>query len=506
MKKKLFIYALLLTILGSVSLVSCQKQTDGIATTIRITPDKTHYQSGVVLWDAGDQIAVIRGISSDDNLFRPFDIASSSVGSSEGVFSGTVTTTEGNYHVVYPYEADNLPTVDMQGLHLVAVKPVQTLTHGTFGSGENVCVGVSESTDVYMQNLGGLLKIRLQADATLAAIRITDNDGQKLAGPATVSLYGEDRLSIQFDASATSTITANAPAGGIDIRKGETFYIVVPPITLHNYTITLVDINGLESYQSYNSQNYVVNRLDVKTIDLAPTVFFDPNNAMVYSTNVASDNLSTQINAIASANNTTATIVPQQNGSWKAYFEGSVTTLPASAFNRCYTLTSITLPNSVTSIGNSGFYGCGSLSSITLPSALTTIGSSAFNNCSTLVSITLPSTLETIGTSAFKYCSRLREVVLPDGIQSIPDDLFAHCTALRRVVIPSSVNVINGWAFHYCYLERVDCLRTTPPALLDEPFDNGVRSNSYLYVPSGSVSAYGNSAWSSVFANRIRPL
>lgn len=482
MKKKLFIYALLLTILGSVSLVGCQKQTDGIATTIRITPDKTHYQSGVVLWDAGDQIAVIRGISSDDNLFRPFVIASSSVGSSEGVFSGTVTTTEGNYHVVYPYEADNLPTVDMQGLHLVAVKPVQTLAHGTFGSGDNVCVGVSESTDVYMQNLGGLLKIRLQADATLAAIRITDNDGQKLAGPATVSLYGADRLSIQFAASATNTITANAPAGGIDIRNGETFYIVVPPITLRNYTITMVDINGLESYQTFINEDYVVNRLDVKTIDLAPTVFVDPDNAIVYRTNNASDNLSTQINAIATANGTTAVIAGLGGGNWKATFLGPVTTLPSSAFCECNTLTSITLPNSITSIGSRAFLDCRSLYSITLPSILTSIGS-----------------------DAFQRCSRLSQVTLPNGIQSIPPYLFAH-SGLQRVVIPSSVTRIGERAFYDCdMLVRVECLCTTPPTLNDSPFRD-IYDRCYLYVPSSSVSTYSsNSAWSSVFAD-IRSL
>ncbi|MCQ2274565.1 MAG: leucine-rich repeat domain-containing protein [Bacteroidales bacterium] len=475
MKKKLFICALLLAILGSVSLVGCQKESDGIPTTIRITPDKTHYQTGVVLWDAGDQIAVIRGISSDDNLFRPFDIASSSVGSSEGVFSGTVTVTEGNYHVVYPYEADNLPTVDMQGLHLVAVKPVQTLAHGTFGSGDNVCVGVSESTDVYMQNLGGLLKIRLQADATLAAIRITDNDGQKLAGPATVSLYGEDRLSIQFDASATSTITANAPAGGIDIRKGETFYVVVPPITLHNYTITLVDINGLESYQTYTGQDHVVNRLDVKTIDLAPTVFFDPNNAMVYSTNDASNNLSTQIDAIAAANHTTASIVRQQNGSWKAIFAGIITSIPSYAFSNCSTLTAITLPNTITAIS-----------------------SYAFKNCVNLATLQLPSSLRSMGNGAFEYCSSLRRVDIPNGISGIPLDAFYRCSSLNTVVIPSSVTVLRDDAFGSCSsLTTVYCLAVTPPYLTDEPFYRSYPSR--LYVPESSVSRYRASAWADLF-------
>ena len=36
----------------------------------------------------------------------------------------------------------------------------------------------------------------------------------------------------------------------------------------------------------------------------------------------------------------------------------SVTSIGSSAFNDCYGLTSITIPNSVTSIGTSAFYNC----------------------------------------------------------------------------------------------------------------------------------------------------
>ena len=49
-----------------------------------------------------------------------------------------------------------------------------------------------------------------------------------------------------------------------------------------------------------------------------------------------------------------------------------------SAFSRCISLTSITIPKSVTSIGGGAFYQCDSLTSITIPDSVTSIGDFAF--------------------------------------------------------------------------------------------------------------------------------
>ena len=69
---------------------------------------------------------------------------------------------------------------------------------------------------------------------------------------------------------------------------------------------------------------------------------------------------------------------------------GSVTSIAASAFSNCTSLTGITIPNSVTSIGASAFRGCSSLTDITLPDSLTSIGTSVFRVCSSLTGITIP--------------------------------------------------------------------------------------------------------------------
>jgi hypothetical protein len=57
-----------------------------------------------------------------------------------------------------------------------------------------------------------------------------------------------------------------------------------------------------------------------------------------------------------------------------------VTAIGDNAFNRCFNLTSITIPNSVTSIGDKAFYSCSRLNTIIIPVSVTYIGFEAFNN------------------------------------------------------------------------------------------------------------------------------
>ena len=59
----------------------------------------------------------------------------------------------------------------------------------------------------------------------------------------------------------------------------------------------------------------------------------------------------------------------------------SVTGIGSYAFDECYALTSVTIPNSVTSIGDYAFNGCDGLTSVTIGNSVKHIGSYAFDNC-----------------------------------------------------------------------------------------------------------------------------
>jgi hypothetical protein len=59
-----------------------------------------------------------------------------------------------------------------------------------------------------------------------------------------------------------------------------------------------------------------------------------------------------------------------------------------NAFERCFSLRSLTIPSSVTSIGHYAFSG-NNLTSVTIPASVTSIGDGAFQWCSRLTTITV---------------------------------------------------------------------------------------------------------------------
>ena len=163
-----------------------------------------------------------------------------------------------------------------------------------------------------------------------------------------------------------------------------------------------------------------------------------------------------------------------------------VTNIGKSAFSRCYSLTSIRIPDSVTSIGKEAFWACTSLTSISIPDSVTSIGKYAFSSCSDLTSITIPDGVTSIGERAFNSCIRLLAIEVgagnisyadadgvlfnkkktllitypkgkkgtnydvPDGVTTIGVTAFYECRNLRSITISDGATAIGKEAFHAC--------------------------------------------------------
>lgn len=127
----------------------------------------------------------------------------------------------------------------------------------------------------------------------------------------------------------------------------------------------------------------------------------------------------------------------------------TVTEIATWAFNKCNTLTEVTLPNTVDEIGYQAFLNCSNLTNVTIPEGVTKIGQAAFYGCSQLTSITIPSTITDMDT-AFSGNTALSQVTLTNGIPKISSHAFERCTELREIKVPISVDEICPFAFNGC--------------------------------------------------------
>jgi len=126
----------------------------------------------------------------------------------------------------------------------------------------------------------------------------------------------------------------------------------------------------------------------------------------------------------------------------------SLTHIDKEAFDACFYLEAVELPDSLTSIGESAFNNT-ALREIYIPDSVTELGNGVFSNCSDLNSVRLPSGLKKVPDSAF-FSSGIASVDLPDTVTEIGRDAFNSCDNLKSVYLPENVSIIGDSAFEWC--------------------------------------------------------
>ena len=177
-----------------------------------------------------------------------------------------------------------------------------------------------------------------------------------------------------------------------------------------------------------------------------------------------------------------------------------VTSIGNYAFTYCYSLTAINIPDGVTSIGNNAFAYCTSLTAINIPDGVTSISNNAFQNCSSLTAINIPNEVTSIGIYAFQNCYSLTAISIPNGVTSIGDSAFAYCYSLTAINIPDGVTSIGSSAFQNCR-ELYDVVIHGKPTLSNTDAFGGAPSTQKLYVHRSDLSWYETAAnWSTIYA------
>ncbi len=198
---------------------------------------------------------------------------------------------------------------------------------------------------------------------------------------------------------------------------------------------------------------------------------------------------------------TTATIPETVTYNGTTY---SVTSIGDYTFDNCFSLTSVTIPNSVTNIGMSAFYGCSALTSITIPNFVTSIGNNAFSGCSSFTSITIPNSVTSIGNYAFISCESLTSMMVESGntmydtrencnaiIETASKTLIAGC---QSTTIPNSVTSIGGSAFYGCSSLTSLTIPNSVTSIGSSAFSD-CSSLTSITIPN-SVTSIGSSAFS----------
>ena len=166
----------------------------------------------------------------------------------------------------------------------------------------------------------------------------------------------------------------------------------------------------------------------------------------------------------------------------------SVTSLENGVFSGCTNLSSVTLSDSII-LKSRVFEKCSSLVSIDLPiSGNNKVDDYLCSKCYSLTSVTIPDSVTSIGNGAFEYCSGLTSVTIGSGVTNIG----------------SSATYIG--AFYGCSsLTSITINATTPPTLYNTNVFNDT-NDCPIYVPSESVETYKAAEGWSDYASRIQAI
>lgn len=153
-----------------------------------------------------------------------------------------------------------------------------------------------------------------------------------------------------------------------------------------------------------------------------------------------------------------------------------VSAIGGFAFQNCYEVVSVTIPEGVVIIGDYAFTRCYALEQVSIPDSVTAMNNNVFANCDKIEynyyenakylgnennpylrlvkvndtdssSVTIHEQTKYICGNSFFFCENLEYVHIPESVTVIGDLAFHYCDNLTEITIPANVSYIGSWAF-----------------------------------------------------------
>ena len=214
-------------------------------------------ESGHLRWNADDRLTIFVGRTLNTQYVfdgEEGDNAGEFKPVSEGTGFATGNPLDANY-AVYPYSSST--KITEEGVISLSLPAEQAFGDSSFGSGANTMVAVTEDLDdLYLpfKNVCGYLVVYLYGDATITSVSLTGNNGEKIAGAATLTTSFDGSPLLTMAETATGTITIDCGEGvktGTSKETATPFWFVVPQTTFsEGITVTATSKTGATFHKS----------------------------------------------------------------------------------------------------------------------------------------------------------------------------------------------------------------------------------------------------------------
>ena len=197
-----------------------------------------------ILWSKGDRIAIFM----DSQKASEYEVTDATAGTTNGSFTliGNQNGNAGHGKNVafYPYK-DGIECSQVNSAYVInsiTLPQTQNYTEKSFENGSFLMATFSESHKLCFKNVFGALKLQFKGNITIKSIHLEGNNGEKISGNASVTVYTDGKApAITMAANASGRLTLDCGDGvKLKTSKATTFILALPPATFSKgFTVTV---------------------------------------------------------------------------------------------------------------------------------------------------------------------------------------------------------------------------------------------------------------------------